>query len=142
MKQARTLRIIQIAFIVYTIFLFWIIRIIPANSPHISLTPFDWAVVVIALIDAAISFIIPNILARAGNRPGAAAMSPIQQWMGRKIVRMAFSLSVSLFGLVLHTTGCPDRVVKSLMALGLILLLFCGPGDVPDPSSTHGSSAT
>jgi hypothetical protein len=131
MKEARTLRIMQIVFIVYVVFLFWLIKIIPATSPHTSVSPFDWIIVLLALLSAAGSFIIPNLLLRAAAKPEVAAKStPVKLWMVRNILRMAFSMSVSLYGLVLHTTGCPDTVVIALISLGLILLLIWRPGEI------------
>src|SRR6185437_724843 len=101
MKEVRTLQIMQIVFIVYVLSFFWRIRTIPAPSPHKSLTAFDLLVVFVAFSSAAGSFILPKLLLRAAAKPEVAAKStPEKRWMVRNILRMAFSLSVSLYGLV------------------------------------------
>jgi hypothetical protein len=132
MKQARTLRIIQIVFVLYVLFLFRLVHIIPATSRHTSMTPFDWLIVYLALADTACGFIIQKLILRApANSQTALRSTPIKRWMLGHIVRMAFAISVALFGVVLHTTGGPDLAVIQLIALGLVLLLIWRPGEIP-----------
>ena len=98
-------RPMQILFIAYVFSLFRLNRILPAVSRRTSLSTFDWFIVLIALNSAAASFHIPNLMLRAAAKPSVAAKNtPAKRWMTIHILRMAFSLSAGLDGVVLHTT--------------------------------------
>lgn len=139
MRQMRTLRIVQVVFVAYILLLFWMLRLLPAGpGPH-SMTPVAWSIVCIALLSAVLGFVLQSWVLRAPASPQAVSKSsPIRRWFAGHVIRMAFSLAVSLYGLILHSTGAPNSAAASLMGLGLILILFWSPGDVPDGKQLGG----
>jgi hypothetical protein len=132
MQQARTLRIMQVIFILYILSLFWLLRFLPAPPGQHSMTSLAWIFVCIALLCAVLGFVLQSWLLRAPANPNAVSKSsPAKRWFAGHVFRMSCSLAVSLYGVVLHTLGTPKAVSLSLIALGLILILFWSPGELP-----------
>lgn len=137
MRQARTLRVMQIVFVAYILLLFWILHLLPAApGPH-SMSPLAWTIVCIALLSGVFGFVLQSWILRVPIRPApthpqsASKNSPLRRWFAGHVIRMSFSLAVSLYGVILHSTGAPDSAVFSLAGLGLILILFWKPGEIP-----------
>lgn len=137
MRQARTLRIMQIVFVAYILLLFWILHMLPtAPAPH-SMSPFAWSIVCVALLSGVLGFVLQSWILRVPIRPAptssqsASRNSPIRRWFAGHVIRMSFSLAVSLYGVILHSTGAPNSAVFSLVGLGLILILLWKPGEIP-----------
>jgi len=61
----------------------------------------------------------------------AARSTPAKRWIVANIVRIAFAVAVSLYGMILHFNGGPKSLVVILIALGLVLLLIWRPGPIP-----------
>ncbi len=77
-----------------------------------------------------------KLLLRAPSNPQIVSKStPIKRWFTAHLIRMAFSVAVSLYGVVLHTTGAPNSLALSLIGLGLVLILFWSPGEIPGVNS-------
>jgi len=146
MRQALRLRIFQIVAIIFVIFLFLLVRILPGPSSISAITPFKLVLVFLALYSAASGFTLQRRLLRVPVNPNVAVKrTPIKRWMSGHVIRLAFAVAVSLYGFLLHFLGGPEWLAVSLIALGLILLLFWGPGDAPAESTDrpidHGGAA-
>jgi hypothetical protein len=132
MRQARRLRIFQIIAIVYVLFLFLLVRILPATSGASAITPVKLIIVFLALYCAFGGFTLQRRLHRVPARPKAVVKStPVRRWMVGHVIRLAFAIAVSLYGFLLHVLGGPEWLATLLIALGLILLLIWRPGDEP-----------
>jgi hypothetical protein len=135
MKPVRTLRIFQIVGIVFTLLLFEIIYTLPANSGDATITPLKWGLVLFALLSAVFGFTLQRRIQRTPANPQLAVKStPVKRWMVGNVIRIAYAISVSLYGILLHFLGGPERLAAALVALGLVLLLFWSPGEVPQES--------
>ena len=146
MKQTQAPRIFQIVAIIFVIFLFLLVRILPSTSGASAITPFKLIIVFLALYCAASGFTLQRRLLRVPANPNIAVKStPIKRWMSAHVIRLAFAVAVSLYGFLLHFLGGPEWLAVSLIALGLILLLFWRPGDEPAESKDrpidHGGAA-
>ena len=130
--QTRTLRIIQICMIVYVLLLFWLIHILPAESGQAAMTPVKWGITLAAFYCVFGGFSIQKKMLRNPANPRASSKStPAGRWMIGNVVRLAFAVAVSLYGLLLHFLGGPDSLAASLIGLVLILLLVWKPGSLP-----------
>jgi hypothetical protein len=125
-------RILQIVAIIYVLLLFLLVRILPATSGISVITPVKLVIVFLALCCAVSGFTFQRRLLRVPANPKVAVKStPIKRWMSGHVIRLAFAVSVSLYGFLLHFVGGPEWLANSLIALGLTLLLVWRPGDAP-----------
>lgn len=132
MRYARKLRVFQIVAIVYVLILFPLVRMLPATSGVTTMTPFKLVIVFLALYCAASGFTLQRRFLRVSANPKVVVKStPMKRWMVGHVIRIAFAIAVSLYGLLLHFLGGPEWLATSLIALGLILLLIWRPGDAP-----------
>ena len=96
------------------------------------MTPFKGFIVALAILCAIDSFYWQKKLLRGPRNPRMAAKStPARRWMVGNVARLAFSIAVSGYGMVLHFVGGPESLVISLAAFGLVLLLIWRPGPMP-----------
>jgi hypothetical protein len=70
--------------------------------------------------------------ARVRSMPNGKVSTAAQRWFSANILRLAFALSTSLFGLVLHIMGAPERLAQALVALGIVYLLVKAGKPVAD----------
>jgi hypothetical protein len=125
-------RIFQIVGIIFVLFLFFLVRKLPAASGTSTMTPFKLVIVFLALYCAVDGFALQSRFRRVRANPKVATKStPVKRWMVGHVIRLVFAIAVSLYGLLLHFVGGPDWLATSLIALGLVLLLIWRPGDAP-----------
>jgi len=132
-REQKMLRIIQIVFVVFGALQFLNVHFIPSNVPTGTLTLFQGLVVVIAVSDNVIGILLQRILVKGPGRISAVgkAATLAQRWLIANVVRLALSLSTSLFGLVLHMTGSPNWLAQALIGLGILFMVVVSPGKPP-----------
>ena len=86
----------------------------------------------LAVADGFIGIVLKRILMRAKPRalPNGKMPTAAGRWFTANLIRLAFSLSTCMFGLVLHFIGAPERQAQALVVLG-ILFMFVSPGKLP-----------
>ena len=136
MTQSQKLRIAQIVLIVFVLFLFRFIQVVPAASGQSGMTPYKWMILIAAFYCAVAGFFVKKRMLGVPRNPRIAARStPAKRWMVANVVLLGYAVSVSLWGLVFHFQGGPDSLADTLIGLGLVLLLFWRPGAIPEQES-------
>jgi hypothetical protein len=131
-EMTRTLRMCQIACIALVLFCLLMVFQIPTSSGRNSSPAMQWIAIAGALSCAVEGFNMQKkILRGPRNRRVGSKSTPVSRWMVGNVLRIAFAVSVSLWGFLSHIYGSPGWLAVSLIGVGLILLLIWRPGSCP-----------
>jgi hypothetical protein len=135
--QQRTLRIVQIMFVVYAALLFWLMHTIKPTQLPGPLKPIHEAIAAIAVADCLIGIAMRRMfLAGSMRRPhNSAAVDPVKRWFLANVIGFAFAMSTCLFGFVEHMLGAPERLAQALVGLGIAVMIGLMPGQPPSEQS-------
>lgn len=136
----RLVRILQFAFIV-SVLLFFDVATRLLRPPAQSVNPaVQWTIVIVSIACASSGFLVQRMLRRTPNMP----LSTIQRtdllrpWLMGHLIRFAMAESVALFGFVLRGLGSSSKLVNTMFAASLLLLILWRPGEVPTPNESQG----
>jgi hypothetical protein len=132
-REQKALRIMQVVFVVFALLLFPQMRYLTPAQPPGPLTLFHKLVALIAIADCVIGIVLQRILIKnpGESLPIGTVATPSQRWLIANVVRLAFSLSTCLFGLVIHMTGSPNWLAQGLVGLGILFMVVVAPGKPP-----------
>jgi hypothetical protein len=126
MQQQRVLRIMRICFVLAGLFYFYAEHVIkpPGDTP--AQPPMYEMIAGIAILDGFLGIVVQKILLKAPARPLPNGKLPrgAQRWFMANVVRLAFAMSTSLFGLVLHMVLAPERLAQALMLAGILFMML------------------
>lgn len=134
----RTVRVMQVAFIVSVLLFMYVLRAVhPATH---SVNPsVQWGIVFCAIASAMMGFIVQRIMLRAPSQSSATTQDStlLGPWFAGHVLRFATAESVALFGFALRMIGDSSPVVTALFAGSLLLLILWQPGEVPPAAESQ-----
>ena len=139
-SPASFMRLLKYCFLISALLFIYVASKIPADpGPSVSQS-FSLVICIIGLLDVYLGFYLPRIMFRnAETKPQNRPLpTPLNRWLSKGIVSLAFFESSILFGLVLHFLGAPLKYSALLFGAGIAAMLFWSPGDPPD--SAEGAS--
>lgn len=124
MKPEKQMRIIQIYFVVFAGLLIWLAYRLPSHTTQKPNLAFEIIIGIVAMACALNGFRFQKRTTRAASR-SANSNDPTKElkvWRAGHILRLAFHISVSLYGFVLHMLGGAAWLVDVLLAGGSFCL--------------------
>ena len=139
MQIQRVARFVRLFLVLAGIAFLYVEHIINPSSGTPPQPVLYGAIAAIAIADGFLGILIQKILLRAPARPLPNGKLPTaaQRWLTAIIVRLAFAMSTSLFGLVLHMLLAPERLAQALMLAGILFMML--PLGKPPEEPTQGS---
>jgi hypothetical protein len=128
--QHRALRIVKICFVAVGLFLFVVLHWMDAHHPAGPLKLAHKMMAALALADLVLGIVFQRFFMKAPMRPVAhgTAATMAQRYFTSHIIRLAFTMSTCLLGLVVHTMGAPRWLGRTLVGIGVLFMMIVKTG--------------
>jgi hypothetical protein len=129
----RLMFVLKLSFIVSMLLFFYVTFMVPTHVDQPITPAFELAIIIVALTADVVGFFARGLLSRMMKRAWAKRpeITPVSQWLTGNMVSLACFEACTLFGMVLHFTGAPVRLVEFLCSVGIISLVLWRPGTPP-----------
>jgi hypothetical protein len=128
--QHRALRIVKIVFVAFGLFLFVVLHLMDAHHPAGVLKLTHKMIAALALADVVLGIVFQRYFMKAPIRPEAhgTAATVAQRFFTAHIIRLAFTLSTCLLGVVVHSLGAPRWLGRTLVGVGVLFMMIMKTG--------------
>jgi hypothetical protein len=128
--QHRALRIVKIVFVAFGLFLFVVLHLMDAHHPAGVLKLTHKMIAALALADVVLGIVFQRYFMNAPIRPEAhgTAATVAQRFFTAHIIRLAFTLSTCLLGVVVHSLGAPRWLGRTLVGVGVLFMMIMKTG--------------
>ncbi len=128
--QHRALRIVKIVFVAFGLFLFVVLHLMDAHHPAGVLKLTHKMIAALALADVVLGMVFERYFMKAPTGPmanGTVSMVA-QRYFTAHVIRLAFTMSTCLLGLVVHTLGAPRWLGRTLVGVGVLFMMMMRTG--------------